>query len=79
MSAKDVKGLTTRLTWQTARFFELERLRDDLDWYFTRSRLVEDRFDGVTSAARIPGGVALRFARVFALREDQKWHSDADR
>jgi ATP-dependent DNA ligase len=78
MLGKTFKGLTDELlTWQTARFLELEDHRDDWTVYVHPEQVVEIAFDGVQRSPRYPGGVALRFARVLRYRED-KMASDAD-
>jgi len=72
MLGKTFKGLTDELlTWQTARFLELEDHRDDWTVYVRPSQVVEIAFDGVQRSPRYPGGVALRFARVLRYREDK--------
>ncbi len=78
MLGKTFKGLTDELlTWQTARFLELEDHRDDWTVYVRPELVVEIAFDGVQRSPRYPGGVALRFARVLRYRED-KPASEAD-
>jgi DNA ligase-1 len=78
MLGKTFKGLTDELlTWQTARFLELEDHRDDWTVYVRPELVVEIAFDGVQRSLRYPGGVALRFARVLRYRED-KQASEAD-
>jgi DNA ligase-1 len=72
MLGKTFKGLTDELlTWQTARFLELEDHRDDYTVYVRPEQVVEIAFDGVQRSPRYPGGVALRFARVLRYREDK--------
>jgi DNA ligase-1 len=78
MLGKTFKGLTDELlTWQTARFLELEDHRDSYTVYVRPEQVVEIAFDGVQRSPRYPGGVALRFARVLRYRED-KPASEAD-
>ena len=78
MLGKTFKGLTDELlTWQTARFLELEDHRDDYTVYVHPEQVVEIAFDGVQRSPRYPGGVALRFARVLRYRED-KTAAEAD-
>jgi DNA ligase-1 len=78
MLGKTFKGLTDELlTWQTARFQELEDHRDDWTVYVRPEQVVEIAFDGVQRSPRYPGGVALRFARVLRYRQD-KQASEAD-
>jgi ATP-dependent DNA ligase I len=72
MLGKTFKGLTDELlTWQTARFLELEDHRDDWTVYVRPEQVVEVAFDGVQRSPRYPGGVALRFARVLRYRADK--------
>ncbi len=72
MLGKTFKGLTDELlTWQTARFQELEEHRDDWTVYVRPEQVVEIAFDGVQRSPRYPGGVALRFARVLRYRTDK--------
>jgi DNA ligase-1 len=72
MLGKTFKGLTDELlTWQTARFLELEDHRDDWTVYVRPQQVVEIAFDGVQRSPRYPGGVALRFARVLRYRDDK--------
>jgi DNA ligase-1 len=78
MLGKTFKGLTDELlTWQTARFLELEDHRDDWTVYVHPEQVVEIAFDGVQRSPRYPGGVALRFARVLRYRDD-KTAAEAD-
>jgi DNA ligase-1 len=73
MLGKTFKGLTDELlTWQTARFLELEDHRDDWTVYVRPEQVVEIAFDGVQRSPRYPGGVALRFARVLRYRDDKQ-------
>jgi ATP-dependent DNA ligase I len=72
MLGKTFKGLTDALlTWQTARFLELEDHRDNWTVYVRPEQVVEIAFDGVQRSPRYPGGVALRFARVLRYRDDK--------
>jgi ATP-dependent DNA ligase I len=72
MLGKTFKGLTDELlTWQTARFLELEDHRDNWTVYVRPEQVVEIAFDGVQRSPRYPGGVALRFARVLRYRDDK--------
>jgi ATP-dependent DNA ligase I len=72
MLGKTFKGLTDELlTWQTARFLELEDHRDSYTVYVRPEQVVEIAFDGVQRSPRYPGGVALRFARVLRYRDDK--------
>ncbi|MCL1869642.1 MAG: ATP-dependent DNA ligase [Promicromonosporaceae bacterium] len=72
MLGKTFKGMSDEmLSWQTARFRELE-VADD-GWVVTLrpEQVVEIAFDGVQRSTRYPGGVALRFARVLRYRDDK--------
>ncbi|WP_245885673.1 ATP-dependent DNA ligase [Xylanimonas oleitrophica] len=78
MLGKTFKGLSDEvLRWQTERFNELKV--EDNGWVVTvrPEQVVEIAFDGVQRSTRYPGGVALRFARVFRYRDD-KPVSEAD-
>ncbi|CAN5754132.1 ATP-dependent DNA ligase [soil metagenome] len=78
MLGKTFKGLTDEmLTWQTARFLEIERDRKGHVVFLEPEIVYEIAFDGVQRSTRYPGGVALRFARVKGRRED-KSPEDAD-
>jgi DNA ligase-1 len=70
---KTFKGMTDEmLTWQTARFLELERHRAGHVVYVEPVQVVEVAIDGVQRSSRYPGGVALRFARVIRYRDDKR-------
>ena len=72
MLGKTFKGLTDELlTWQTARFLELEVRRTAGTVYVEPSTVVEIACDGLQRSTRYPGGVALRFARVLRYRPDK--------
>jgi ATP-dependent DNA ligase I len=78
MLGKTFKGLTDEmLAWQTRRFLELERRRDEWTVHVRPELVVEVAFDGVQASTRYPGGVALRFARVLRYRPDKR-PADAD-
>jgi DNA ligase-1 len=77
MLGKTFKGLTDELTWQTARFLELEVRRTANTVYVEPSTVVEIACDGLQVSTRYPGGVALRFARVLRYRPD-KLAAEAD-
>jgi DNA ligase-1 len=78
MVGKTFKGLTDEiLTWQTARFLELETHREGHTVFVRPEQVVEIALDGAQASTRYPGGVALRFARVRRYRED-KDTADAD-
>jgi DNA ligase-1 len=73
MLGKTFKGLTdAMLAWQTERFLELERARDNWTVYLRPELVAEIAFDGVQRSSRYPGGVALRFARVLRYRPDKR-------
>ncbi|WP_350347601.1 ATP-dependent DNA ligase [Agromyces sp. G08B096] len=73
MVGKTFKGLTDRLlTWQTERFQELETSRTANTVHIAPVLVVEIAIDGVQRSTRYPGGVALRFARVKAYRDDKR-------
>jgi DNA ligase-1 len=72
MVGKTFKGLTDALlTWQTARFQELQREQQGHVVFVRPELVVEIALDGVQRSTRYPGGVALRFARVRRYREDK--------
>ena len=72
MLGKTFKGLTDELlTWQTARFLELEVRRTAGTVYVEPLTVVEIACDGLQVSTRYPGGVALRFARVLRYRPDK--------
>ena len=78
MVGKTFKGLTdATLRWQTARFPQIETHRDTWGVSVEPVIVVEIAIDGVQRSRRYPGGLALRFARVKAYRED-KPAADAD-
>nr|WP_315267541.1 ATP-dependent DNA ligase [Microbacterium lemovicicum] len=78
MVGKTFKGLTDDLLrWQTERFAELETRRTAMTVFVRPEVVVEIAIDGVQRSTRYPGGIALRFARVKAYRED-KLAADAD-
>jgi len=78
MLGKTFKGLTDEvLTWQTAKFLELEVRRTPGVVFVEPSMVVEIACDGLQASTRYPGGVALRFARVLRYRPD-KDASEAD-
>ncbi|MDO5740140.1 MAG: ATP-dependent DNA ligase [Ornithinimicrobium sp.] len=72
MVGKTFKGMTdAMLTWQTARFLQLETSRDDGVVHVSPQQVVEIAYDGVQTSRRYPGGLALRFARVLRYRDDK--------
>ncbi|WP_127792636.1 ATP-dependent DNA ligase [Agromyces sp. LHK192] len=73
MVGKTFKGLTDKLlAWQTERFQELEIARTSSTVQIAPVLVVEIAIDGVQRSTRYPGGVALRFARVKAYRDDKR-------
>jgi DNA ligase-1 len=72
MLGKTFKGLTDEmLAWQTKRFLELESSRDEYTVYVRPEVVVEIAFNELQESPRYAGGLALRFARVKAFREDK--------
>ncbi len=72
MLGKTFKGMTDEiLTWQTARFLELETSRKGHVVHVRPEQVVEIAFDGIQTSSRYPGGMALRFARVLRYRDDK--------
>ncbi|KQZ88117.1 hypothetical protein ASD62_01060 [Phycicoccus sp. Root563] len=72
MLGKTFKGMTDEiLTWQTARFLELETHRKGHVVHVRPEQVVEIAFDGIQTSSRYPGGMALRFARVIRYRDDK--------
>ncbi|MEJ7629003.1 MAG: ATP-dependent DNA ligase [Nocardioidaceae bacterium] len=78
MLGKTFKGMTdAMLTWQTARFLELEESRSAHVVRLRPEQVVEVAFDGLQRSTRYPSGLALRFARVVRYRVD-KTAAEAD-
>jgi DNA ligase-1 len=78
MLGKTFKGLSdAMLKWQTERLLELEVARDGHVVFVEPRVVVEVAFNEVQTSSQYPGGLALRFARVKAYRED-KGPEDAD-
>lgn len=72
MLGKTFKGLTDdMLRWQTERFLQLETHREDYVVYLRPQQVVEVAFNDIQESPHYPGGLALRFARVKAYREDK--------
>ncbi|WP_438352424.1 ATP-dependent DNA ligase [Microbacterium sp. CJ88] len=72
MVGKTFKGLTDELLrWQTERFPQIETSRSAYAVHLEPVTVVEIAIDGVQRSSRYPGGIALRFARVKAYREDK--------
>ena len=73
MIGKTFKGLTDEmLRWQTTRLQELATERTSRVVHVRPELVVEVRFNDVQRSPRYPGGIALRFARVFRYREDKR-------
>ncbi len=72
MLGKTFKGMTDEiLAWQTKR---LQGIATEQSDFFVRVRpelVVEIAFNDLQKSARYPGGLALRFARLKAYREDK--------
>jgi DNA ligase-1 len=78
MLGKTFKGLTDEmLAWQTERLRALEISHDRHTVYVKPELVVEIAFNDVQESSHYPGGLALRFARVKAYRQD-KSAGDAD-
>ncbi|HEX5857651.1 MAG TPA: ATP-dependent DNA ligase [Microbacterium sp.] len=78
MVGKTFKGMTdAMLAWQTDYFPTIETGRDDYTVRVRPVTVVEIAIDGVQRSPRYPGGIALRFARVKAYRDDKR-PEDAD-
>ena len=78
MVGKTFKGLTdATLRWQTAHFPTIETRRTSGTVWVEPVTVVEIAIDGVQRSPRYPGGIALRFARVKAYRDDKR-PEDAD-
>jgi DNA ligase-1 len=72
MLGKTFKGMTDEvLEWQTKRLQELEVRRDDFTVYVRPELVVEIAFNDIQRSRNYPGGLALRFARLKAYREDK--------
>jgi DNA ligase-1 len=72
MLGKTFKGLTdAMLEWQTERFLALETHRSEGVVHVRPVQVVEVAFNDVQVSPKYPGGMALRFARVKAYREDK--------
>jgi ATP-dependent DNA ligase I len=78
MLGKTFKGLTDQmLAWQTEKLLQLEIGRDDYTVYVRPELVVEIAYNDLQASPHYPGGLALRFARVKAYREDKR-AKDAD-
>jgi len=75
---KTFKGLTDEeFKWMTDRLLELRSEEEDRVVRVLPRVVVEVAFDDVQTSPRYPSGMALRFARIKAIRED-KDPSEAD-
>ena len=78
MVGKTFKGLTdATLRWQTEHFPTIATGRTPGTLWVQPITVVEIAIDGVQRSPRYPGGIALRFARVKAYRDDKR-AADAD-
>ena len=78
MLGKTFKGMTDAvLEWQTHRLQELEVKRDQWTVHVRPELVVEIAFNELQRSNQYPGGMALRFARLKAYREDKR-PEDAD-
>ncbi|MCR2784232.1 MULTISPECIES: ATP-dependent DNA ligase [unclassified Microbacterium] len=78
MVGKTFKGLTdATLRWQTEHFPTIATHRTPNTVWVEPVTVVEIAIDGVQRSPRYPGGIALRFARVKAYRDDKR-PEDAD-
>jgi len=73
MLGKTFKGMTdATLEWQTRRLQELEIRRDQWTVYVRPELVVEVAFNELQRSPHYEGGIALRFARLKAYREDKR-------
>jgi ATP-dependent DNA ligase I len=78
MLGKTFKGMTDEiLRWQTKRLQEIAVARDEWTVTVRPELVVEVAFNDVQKSPHYPGGLALRFARLKAYREDKR-PEDAD-
>jgi len=78
MLGKTFKGLTDEiLEWQTKRLPEIATKQDEWTVYVRPELVVEIAFNDLQKSPHYPGGLALRFARLKAYREDKN-PEDAD-
>lgn len=78
MLGKTFKGMTDEiLEWQTKRLQEIATKRDEWTVYVRPELVVEVAFNDLQKSPHYPGGLALRFARLKAYREDKR-PEDAD-
>ena len=78
MLGKTFKGMTDEiLAWQTTKLQEIETKRDEWTVYVRPELVVEIAFNDLQKSPHYPGGLALRFARLKAYRDD-KGPEDAD-
>lgn len=73
MLGKTFKGMTDEiLAWQTKRLQEIEVSRDEWTVFVRPELVVEIAFNDLQKSSLYPGGLALRFARLKAYREDKR-------
>jgi DNA ligase-1 len=73
MLGKTFKGMTDEiLEWQTKRLQEIEVSRDEWGVRVRPELVVEIAFNDIQRSPHYPGGLALRFARLKAYREDKR-------
>jgi DNA ligase-1 len=73
MLGKTFKGMTDQiLEWQTKRLQEIEVSRDEWTVRVRPELVVEIAFNDIQRSPHYPGGLALRFARLKAYREDKR-------
>jgi DNA ligase-1 len=73
MLGKTFKGITDEiLAWQTKRLQEIEIARDEWTVRVRPELVVEIAFNDIQRSPHYPGGLALRFARLKAYREDKR-------
>jgi DNA ligase-1 len=73
MLGKTFKGMTDEiLAWQTKRLQEIATERSDFLVKVRPELVVEIAFNDIQKSPHYPGGLALRFARLKAYREDKR-------
>ncbi len=78
MLGKTFKGMTDEiLAWQTTKLQEIETKRDQWTVYVRPELVVEIAFNDLQKSPHYSGGLALRFARLKAYRDDKR-AEDAD-
>jgi DNA ligase-1 len=72
MLGKTFKGMTdAMLAWQTERLQQIETHREGIAVFVRPELVVEIAFNDIQTSPKYPAGLALRFARVKAYREDK--------